>query len=38
MPNIHTLVDNVATPISNDSVGKRWFTDLGLKNAYSQFA
>ena len=38
MPNIHEPVDNVAAQISNDSVGKRWFTNLDLKNAYSQFA
>ena len=36
MPNIHELVDNVAAQITNDSVGEVWFTNLDLKNAYSQ--
>ena len=38
MPNIHELVDNVAAQIANDSVGEVWFTNLDLKNAYSQLA
>ena len=38
MPNIHELVDNVAAKIASDSVGKVWFTNLDLKNAYSQLA
>ena len=38
MPNIHELVDNVAAQITNDSVGEVWFTNLDLKNAYSQLA
>ena len=38
MPNIHELVDNVAAQIINDSVGEVWFTNLDLKNAYSQLS
>ena len=38
MPNIHELVDNVAAQIANDSVGEVWFTNVDLKNAYSQLA
>ena len=38
MPNIHELVDNVAAQIANDSVGEVWFTNLDLKNAYSQLS
>ena len=38
MPNIHELVDNVAAQIANDSDGEVWFTNLDLKNAYSQLA
>ena len=38
MPNIHELVDNVAEQIASDSVGEVWFTNLDLKNAYSQLA
>ena len=38
MPNIHELVDNVAAQITNDSVGEVWFTNLDLKNAYSQLS
>ena len=38
MPNIHELVDNVAAQISSDSVEEVWFTNLDLKNAYSQLA
>ena len=33
MPNIHDLIDNVNSQISNDSAGKVWFTNLDLKNA-----
>ena len=36
MPNIHELVDNAAAQVSNDSTGEVWFTNLDLKNAYSQ--
>ena len=38
MPHIHELVDNFAAQIANDSVGEVWFTNLDLKNAYSQLA
>ena len=38
MPNIHELVGNVASQISNDSVGEMWFASLDLKNAYSQLS
>ena len=38
MPNIYELVDNVATQIASDSVGEVWFTNLDLKNSYSQLA
>ena len=38
MPNIHELVNNEASQISNDSVGEIWFTNLDIKNAYSQFS
>ena len=38
MPNIHELVDNVAAQISNNSAGEVWFTNLDLKNAYSQLS
>ena len=38
MPNIHELVDNVAAQIADDFVGEVWFTNLHLKNAYSQLA
>ena len=38
MPNIHEVVDNVAAQIASDSVGEVWFTNLDLKNAYSQLA
>ena len=38
MPNIHELADNVSAQISNDSVGEVWFTNLGLKYAYSHLA
>ena len=36
MPNIHELVDNIESKISNDSTGEIWFTNLDLNNAYSQ--
>ena len=36
MPNIHELVDIVAAQIASDSVEEVWFTNLDLKNAYSQ--
>ena len=36
MPNIHELIDNVALPISVKSNGRVWFSNLDLKNAYSQ--
>ena len=38
MPNIHELVDNVVTQFANDSIGEVGFTNLDLKNAYSQLA
>ena len=38
MPNIHEQIDNVAAQITNDSVGEVWFTNLDLKNAYSQLS
>ena len=31
-------MDNVAAQISNNSAGELWFTNLDLKNAYSQFS
>ena len=37
-PNKHELVDKVASQISNDSIGEVWFTNLDLKNAYSQLS
>ena len=37
MPNIHVLIDNVALQISEDPTGQVWFSNLDLKNAYSQF-
>ena len=36
MPNIHELIDNVALQISEKSNGPVWFSNLDLKNAYSQ--
>ena len=36
MPNIHELIDNVALQISEKSIGRVWFSNLDLKNAYSQ--
>ena len=36
MPNIHELIDNVALQISEKSNGRVWFSNLDLKNAYSQ--
>ena len=38
MPNFHELVNNVASQISNNSAGEVWFTNLDLKNAYSQLS
>ena len=38
IPNFQEFVDNVAAQISNDSVGEVWFTNLVLKNGYSQLA
>ena len=36
MPNIHELIDNVALQISEKSNRRVWFSNLDLKNAYSQ--
>ena len=36
MPNIHELIDNVALQISEKSNGRVWFSNLDLKNKYSQ--
>ena len=36
MPNIHKLIDNIALQLSNKDSGEVWFSNLGLKNAYSQ--
>ena len=36
MPNIHELIDNVALQVSEKSNGQVWFSNLDLKNAYSQ--
>ena len=36
MPNIHELKDNVALQISEKTNGQVWFSNLNLKNAYSQ--
>ena len=36
MPNIHELIDNMALQISEKSNGRVWFSNLDLKNAYSQ--
>ena len=38
MPNIQELGDNVAAQTSNNSAGEIWFTNLDLKNAYSQLS
>ena len=38
MPNIHELVDNLASQISNNSAGEVWLTNLIFKNAYSQLS
>ena len=38
MPNNHELVNNTASQLSNDSAGEVWFTNLDLKNAYSQLS
>ena len=37
MPNIQELIDNVALHISEKSNGQTWFSNIDLKNAYSQF-
>ena len=36
MPNIHELIDNVALQIREKSNGQVWFSNLDLKNTYSQ--
>ena len=36
LPNILELIDNVALQISEKSIGQVWFSNLDLKNAYSQ--
>ena len=36
MPNIHKLIDNVALQFSEKPNGRVWFSNLDLKNAYSQ--
>ena len=36
MPNIHELIDNLALQLSNKYSGEVWFSNLDLKNAYSQ--
>ena len=38
MTNIHELVDNAAAQFYNNSAGEVWFTNLDLKNAYSQLS
>ena len=38
MPNIHELIDKVASQISTNSAGEVWFTNLDLKSAYRQFS
>ena len=38
MPNIHQIVDNFASQISNDSTRDVWFTNLDLKKPYSHFS
>ena len=37
MPNIRELIDNVALQISEKPNGQVWFSNLDLKNAYTQF-
>ena len=36
MPNIHEFIDNLALQISEKSNGRVWFSNLDLRNAYSQ--
>ena len=36
MPNIHELIDNIALQLSSKGSGEVWFSNLDLKNAYSQ--
>ena len=36
MPNIHELIDNIALQLSSIGSGEVWFSNLDLKNAYSQ--
>ena len=36
MPNFHNLVDKVASQLSEKSAGEVSFTNLDLRNAYSQ--
>ena len=36
MPNIHELIDNVVLQFSEKLNGRVWFSNLDLKNAYSQ--
>ena len=37
MLNIHELIDNVALQISENPTGQVWFSNLDLKNAFSEF-
>ena len=36
MLNIHELIDNIALQLSSKDSGEVWFSNLDLKNAYSQ--
>ena len=36
MPNIHELIDNIALQLSSKDSGEVWFSNLDLKNSYSQ--
>ena len=36
MPNIHELIVKIAFQLSNKNSGEIWFSNLDLKNAYSQ--
>ena len=36
MPNIHELIDNIVLQLSIKDSGEVWFSNLDLKNAYSQ--
>ena len=36
MPNLHELIDNIALHLSSKDSGEIWFSNLNLKNAYSQ--